>query len=745
MEEERGNELKKEIKNEDGISEVDPEEVDEREDDFDETMSTATSTISNFYDYTPELLSETQLINLSFSNLTKIPADMQTFQNLMVINLSHNKINSIDPELFVYNTPNLKKLDLSHNRLTVLPEIAGLGSLCWLEELNFENNPIPCVDNRAILILRLLLQFPFEPIHCGDILPDEQLVIEERQAQEEMEKLKKQQRLLNPGIRLNDQKEEEEDEEDQPQTYQTKALKRKYGYLPTKRGKPNVKRISQRRLKQKLFMKPTKASKAHKIKQRTTKYDTIPSTLSDSSRYDYKSMQHKSNVHDVTDEQLDLFYENGLSSFSQVRDKVLSADASKPTSRNRQEVMNYRDEMRQFRKQFRAAYFQPFKESLGHLASGKPADILYRLQDCPIPRPFDTPFPFLHVLNGRSISIEEYLQAENERIFQLCSGRQENLYHQHPIDPSIHDLHLDDPIVEDDKPDTSNLKSREAYFVQSQRLHDEIHYQRMCRSKEDLNPVTTFSEARYKVSRYPSMQKILDKSLSDEYTKIEDYRDTEAGKKKWEPIERLLPEGYGIDINFSDILKWEHSQIRRRVRSFMSDKKSKKKQPGASHGSLKYQIESMTPSDIQTKLRKMDLSYSISASKRSIRSPDDVSSSKSNVEMSLRREVLADERSRLLQRYGTDAEISRMVRERHPNDEITSFFHSDSDDSTFLKDKEDILASNRRQDSLFFEHRSRLRERGIKPTRRNLLKEVCDSNEVIALGDSTFSYPSCMV
>ena len=91
-------------------------------------------------------------LDLSNRNLTKLPEHFfgPHFQNLERIDLSKNKLKSL-PSRFESNSLTVSHLNVSHNRLTSLPN--WMGSLIRLKELSISWNPL---EEYNVLNLNLL-------------------------------------------------------------------------------------------------------------------------------------------------------------------------------------------------------------------------------------------------------------------------------------------------------------------------------------------------------------------------------------------------------------------------------------------------------------------------------------------------------------------------------------------------------------------------------------------------------------
>ncbi|CAL9693740.1 unnamed protein product [Knipowitschia caucasica] len=84
-------------------------------------------------------LDDLSVLDLSFNQLTEIPRDLENSRNMLVLNLSHNGIDSIPNQLFI-NLTDLLYLDLSDNKLDSLPP--QMRRLVHLQTLILNNNPL---------------------------------------------------------------------------------------------------------------------------------------------------------------------------------------------------------------------------------------------------------------------------------------------------------------------------------------------------------------------------------------------------------------------------------------------------------------------------------------------------------------------------------------------------------------------------------------------------------------------------
>ncbi|CDW83718.1 leucine rich repeat partial [Stylonychia lemnae] len=79
------------------------------------------------------------------------------FSQLKILDLSYNKIKKIQAEQLIDACPNLTHFIIAHNQISTLDEFLPLGSMQFLQELNFQGNPLESLKKPFIVLQTLLL------------------------------------------------------------------------------------------------------------------------------------------------------------------------------------------------------------------------------------------------------------------------------------------------------------------------------------------------------------------------------------------------------------------------------------------------------------------------------------------------------------------------------------------------------------------------------------------------------------
>lgn len=105
---------------------------------------------------------ELTTLDLSHNRLTRIPDGLESSSSLLVLNLSHNRISSIPNQLFVHLT-DLLSLDLSNNELQTLPP--QMRRLTNLQTLMLNNNPLDHFQLRQLPSMKNLTTLHMRNTH----------------------------------------------------------------------------------------------------------------------------------------------------------------------------------------------------------------------------------------------------------------------------------------------------------------------------------------------------------------------------------------------------------------------------------------------------------------------------------------------------------------------------------------------------------------------------------------------------
>ncbi|XP_014398336.1 PREDICTED: protein flightless-1 homolog isoform X3 [Myotis brandtii] len=98
-------------------------------------------------------LDDLSVLDLSYNQLTECPRELENAKNMLVLNLSHNSIDTIPNQLFI-NLTDLLYLDLSENRLESLPP--QMRRLVHLQTLVLNGNPLQHAQLRQLPALTAL-------------------------------------------------------------------------------------------------------------------------------------------------------------------------------------------------------------------------------------------------------------------------------------------------------------------------------------------------------------------------------------------------------------------------------------------------------------------------------------------------------------------------------------------------------------------------------------------------------------
>ena len=115
----------------------------------------------NFYNF--RNLPYVKILNLAWNRFNIIPVCIFYLKNLIVLNMSNNRITYIDNNFF-WNLSNLRSLNLSGNKIKYIP--TTIKYMANLEELNMSKNDIMSIPNELIYLKYLkILKIGWNKIH----------------------------------------------------------------------------------------------------------------------------------------------------------------------------------------------------------------------------------------------------------------------------------------------------------------------------------------------------------------------------------------------------------------------------------------------------------------------------------------------------------------------------------------------------------------------------------------------------
>lgn len=91
-------------------------------------------------------------VNLSKLGLARMHSFAVALPYLTHLDLSHNKLTSIDIPDLVVQCPNIQVLDLSHNEFENLKPLLELRKLTQLQELSLHGNPMYFISKPLIML-----------------------------------------------------------------------------------------------------------------------------------------------------------------------------------------------------------------------------------------------------------------------------------------------------------------------------------------------------------------------------------------------------------------------------------------------------------------------------------------------------------------------------------------------------------------------------------------------------------------
>lgn len=152
-----------------------------------------------------------------------------------------------------------------------------------------------------------------------------------------------------------------------------------------------------------------------------------------------------------------------------------------------------------------------------HNSHKYPKQIISRIEPCPVPRSKTSAFPMLQKLNGKTITVEEVLVAENEEIFDICT-------HAFPIaeipkNYDIVDLNLTPRKVEE--PQTALIKKIEDKKKIKANIEEmQFELWKHSQNNKDAVKIATLDQLSSNVEQELN----IDPTIFEELVEFEDYK-----------------------------------------------------------------------------------------------------------------------------------------------------------------------------------------------------------------------------
>ncbi len=320
------------------------------------------------------LIYSMEALNVSRKRIREVPRDLELFKNLTSLNLSSNRIKNFDGEYVLTAVPLVAKLNLSHNEISNITCIYPLAHCQNLSELDVSNNRIPIAENRVALVQHLLFLPNFKPRVNTSLEEKKPLFIT----------------ALSQKPRF---------------MLETQSSQRRLSLSPTSaRGEsgcssPTTLHQNQSLLKlrasnlspsQKKFQRRGSEVLEQAVKNRRKMNDNF---------YDEDDEEDSGRIPPKTPEP----------DMTEV-DSLLKEEKKKrlPASAGTETILN----------------MYPFSQSVRVLQQQRSSQGKQK-GSFPVPRDPKTPFFKLKTLNGLAITLEEYLFAENEEVFDIVTGAAE--------------------------------------------------------------------------------------------------------------------------------------------------------------------------------------------------------------------------------------------------------------------------------------------------------------------------------
>jgi hypothetical protein len=291
------------------------------------------------------------------------------------------------------------------------------------------------------------------------------------------------------------------------------------------------------------------------------------------------------------------------------------------------------ERMAKFMNNFEMSDMSLFLESITqlHQMYNDPKMIIERTKMCPVPRSYNTPFPMLKIVNGKTLSVGEYMLAENEEIFDICAHNNKKLGKKFVLDDSSNDgqkrkrlkfkMEFGNELKEkefqslkiEEAEDSDYETPRVGMNLDSFRSYDQEDFivKKNRRHVQNKKEEEQF-DANYlldAITKSKTNIMALNDGNNNEFGGfVEDsnsYKTLQIPPGKWTAIQRRLPEP--ITINFGESIRRGFNKNRRHTDTILGIERTKK----IEFRPFKTQILDMNYDEVIMKMKRAELKQNI--------------------------------------------------------------------------------------------------------------------------------------
>ncbi|KAL0490830.1 leucine-rich repeat (LRR) protein [Acrasis kona] len=342
------------------------------------------------------ILHQMETINLGYNRLYDLPEDLHLFVKLKHLKLNNNFIKELDGELLLKTCPNLVGLDISLNLISNITNLYPLAHMKKLEVLDISKNPLQLNDNRIAMIQHFLFLPNFKPriTPKAPSSPSKNFFITHYEASPSSPSSPNYMRGTANSTRrfgLDSPTGSKGSPTTLNNNWSLDKLRNQISFQDRRSLSPSHPRVSPVGIPRKSAREKREEREKEPILRFDSDDDDPAPTTPTNSRVLYCEKEID-----------DMVFKNKKTKDNNIIKNVPS-------------VCN----------------MLPFSASVRNLKSKIPSGISKSYN---VPRDLTTPFPSLSILNGVKITVDEYLLAENEEVFDICTRTGTNNRFQHDDD-----------------------------------------------------------------------------------------------------------------------------------------------------------------------------------------------------------------------------------------------------------------------------------------------------------------------